>query len=302
MRKKIFLLVSIQLILIGYLAYIIANKYNHISVNKLDRSKIIISEDEFIHFYEPAPNSEDYSKTNCGNFQTVTNADSIVGLTNYTNEKGPNLRRIITIGDSFTHGICVSPSSVWPSLMENYLNTRNLENRHEVINLGFDGYDILYSAIRLKKRGIKYDPDMIVWLMLENDFSENNEELLGKYYETVKTKEFNVESYKKSLLFVREKYKKNKIDILKKNENYLLTISNEISPIPIYAFTYAVEDSDLLYMLKNISVLQSNFKFMKNIPKLEDKEILIDGHPNKLGHIKIMNIIVNSFRSKGISL
>lgn len=45
----------------------------------------------------------------------------------------------------------------------------------EVINLGVEGYDIEYSVHRFKVRGKKYNPDLILWLLRNGDFTVINE-------------------------------------------------------------------------------------------------------------------------------
>jgi hypothetical protein len=44
-----------------------------------------------------------------------------------------------------------------------------------VINLGVAGYDIQYSVERYRIKGVKYDPDLVLWLLKDDDFLEINE-------------------------------------------------------------------------------------------------------------------------------
>ena len=39
-----------------------------------------------------------------------------------------------------------------------------------MLNLGLYGYDIEYAVERFRVRGQKYDPDLIIWLIKDDDF------------------------------------------------------------------------------------------------------------------------------------
>ena len=43
--------------------------------------------------------------------------------------------------------------------------------------MGVPGYDIEYSAERFKRRGLKYDPDMVIWFIRDDDFVQINEKM-----------------------------------------------------------------------------------------------------------------------------
>jgi lysophospholipase L1-like esterase len=84
----------------------------------------------------------------------------------------------VTIGDSFTFGIYVDTKENYPERLEDILNDNSLcktSKKFEVINLGVWGYDIEYSVHRFKMRGQKYNPDLVLWYLVGNDFSVINE-------------------------------------------------------------------------------------------------------------------------------
>lgn len=106
--------------------------------------------------------------------QTI-NSDRFNERFEYTTKKDPSTYRIITLGDSFTFGALVDTKQNYPELLEDTLNQKlhcKDIKKFEVINLGSPGYDILYSAERFKQRGEKYNPDLIVWFLIPNDFEE----------------------------------------------------------------------------------------------------------------------------------
>ena len=162
----------------------------NISINPISREDVIFpnqdSDSHLKNFYEPMPNTDitnkpdwlpsDYSYT------ITTNADSLNERFNYSLEKDPHVFRIVTMGSSYTFGIYVNTRENYPERLEDMLN-ENLEcktiKKFEVINLGVAGYDIEYSVHRFKTRGMKYDPDLLLWLISsDNDFSLINE-LIG---------------------------------------------------------------------------------------------------------------------------
>jgi hypothetical protein len=103
------------------------------------------------------------------------NASGFIGNENYLEQKPKHTYRIIALGDSFTEGPFVENEFTYPKQLETLLNTKssctNID-KFEVINLGVGGYDIEYSVQRFLQHGIKYEPDLIVWFLKEDDFTE----------------------------------------------------------------------------------------------------------------------------------
>lgn len=122
---------------------------------------------DFKYFYEPKPNTV-YSEKPDWLAKPAThtiNADSLNDARNYSVTKPPGVFRIIALGDSFTFGQYVNTSEAWPTLLEKTLNSGACKTgtTYEVLNLGVEGYDVDYIAHRYVVRGMKYDPDLIVW-------------------------------------------------------------------------------------------------------------------------------------------
>lgn len=91
----------------------------------------------------------------------------------YSLEKPKNTYRIITLGDSFTFGQFLSTKDSYPEQLERLLNNRcATTTSFEVINLGVNGFDIEHSVRRFEERGKQFAPDMILWLVLQNDLRE----------------------------------------------------------------------------------------------------------------------------------
>lgn len=95
------------------------------------------------------------------------NNDGLNSIIDFSIEKPPNTKRILTLGDSYTFGHFVNTQENWPTkiqtLIQNYYNDNCPDESIEVINLGMPGFDVAYIIERYKLKGDKYNPDLIVW-------------------------------------------------------------------------------------------------------------------------------------------
>ena len=114
-------------------------------------------------------------------FQRVTNGRSVeiqinsLGLrspeTAY--EKKPGTMRVLVLGDSFTEAFQVPAESIYPSRIEQLLNTRNARE-YEVINAGVAGYGTDNALLFYRHEGYKYDADVVLLsLYVGNDIRNN---------------------------------------------------------------------------------------------------------------------------------
>jgi lysophospholipase L1-like esterase len=90
--------------------------------------------------------------------------------------KAPGHFRIVCVGDSTTFGFHCSWEDAWPHQLETVLNqdcewTRK-NGRTEVLNLGVPGYGPDQSMIALKKFGLAYSPDIVIFQLCLNDFAD----------------------------------------------------------------------------------------------------------------------------------
>ncbi|MDP3727177.1 MAG: hypothetical protein Q8R35_00900, partial [bacterium] len=111
------------------------------------------------------------------------NADGLNDRFDYAVPKPADTFRIIALGDSWTYGQFVSTGDAYPERLEDMLNDRRLcrsNRKFEVLNFGVPSYDIEYSAERFRLRGARYDPDLVLWLLIRNDFEEINEFVLPR--------------------------------------------------------------------------------------------------------------------------
>lgn len=175
-------IVLIQIIvIIGIFIHIKVKNTNVLgksSVNTISSRKIIrTTSSRYKYFYELQSNIHDVSKQLWTDLDKqvicTTNSDSMNERVDYAVEKPENVFRIITLGDSFTYGLNVSTVDNWTEILEQNLNRKPVCKKYdsyEVLNLGVYGYDINYAVERYRIRGMKYDPDLVVWLVKEDDF------------------------------------------------------------------------------------------------------------------------------------
>jgi hypothetical protein len=92
------------------------------------------------------------------------NYDGLREDRDYSYEKPHNVFRIIIVGDSLAYGLGVKHHETYAKILERKLNERHNRNkRYEVINLGVPGYSITQIIERIKEKGLKYNPDFIIY-------------------------------------------------------------------------------------------------------------------------------------------
>lgn len=194
MKVKILLVIFFQLVIIACLYITIQNKKHNIlgvSVNTISTSSITRTKSHNLkYFYEPKADSTQTGEAIWLPYKALytINKDSLNNSHDYPITKASNTYRIITLGDSFTFGQFVNTFENYPSTLENLLNSNykctNIKN-FEVINLGVYGYDIEYEVERYRLRGIKYNPDLVLWMLEWGNFTGSNEYMQSKvdYYE-----------------------------------------------------------------------------------------------------------------------
>lgn len=134
----------------------------------------------FKHFYEPKPDTviNDAPDWLAARVAYTINRDALNERFDYPEDKPPGTFRIITLGDSFTFGQFVNTSQNYSERLEDRLNATarcRARTRFEVINLGVGGYDIGYAVQRFALRGVKYHPDLVIWLINPHNLSQLND-------------------------------------------------------------------------------------------------------------------------------
>lgn len=249
------------------------------------------------YFYEPKRNTVIKDKKK--NFPYVgeytINDDSLNSLRNYSVEKPTNVYRIITLGDSYTYGLYIDTKDNWPSLLESKLNSPFCTEKFEVINLGVEGYDSRYTVERFRKRGIKYNPDLVIWLHVDllrvrdllppliKKYLKHNELRAANTYESSVNAWANASEELRNTYGDQGllEYNKAAIESIPKFGGRLLTIP----------MTAMVRDNEK-EMLRDISK-ERNWIYSDILKDLRKVDAFFeeDMHPNKKGHEIIANDI-----------
>lgn len=293
---KIFiLLILTELLIIVYLTRLIITKSKNIlgtkSINPIKKENIIFPNvKDLKYFYEPKPNTID-NVNEWSPYKGIytINSDALNERYEYQIEKPKNVFRIITLGDSFTYGLYVDTKDNWTEKLEDLLN-QNLEcknsNKFEVINLGVHGYDLQYSVERFKLRGQKYNPDLVIWLIVDtlrihhdiasysaeilkeleknNDFSKIN-----SYYPWAKAREKTIEKYGEENILEFQ------LEQIKKLDDYFRKKL-------ILAFISDIPKSHINYLSQIKETRTSTYTTLVN-----GERFPTDGHPNQNGHLQI---------------
>lgn len=93
----------------------------------------------------------------------------------YEISKPPDTFRVVAMGDSHTFGLFVSPEENYPAQLERIFAADLVcGKRMEVVNIGVPGHDAELSVEHLRRRGLMYAPDLIVWWLKYDDLAYAN--------------------------------------------------------------------------------------------------------------------------------
>lgn len=314
-KKILISILAIQVLIIGYLCFSLYAKkaFSPVFVAPLDKTTLHSSPSGTLrYFYEPKPNitiTEAYYQLVSLPFapQYTINKDTLNERFDYPIQKDTNTFRIITLGDSFTFGHYINTADNWPESLEIQLETCT-NKKFEVINLAVPGYDIQYSVERYKKRGIKYNPDLVIWFLKNDDFDQINEityPLKMKYLKEMKQNgEFQKSIAKgqywphteKAIQELKKKYTVNKIlaeqlKIMRSLNNYYTGTLLVVSP-----------ENKIFFNTSVVQAFAKNRKKTFTYLNLPNFSRLPDGHPNKEGHTQIAkNIYTNLLKQQLVS-
>jgi len=87
----------------------------------------------------------------------------------YAIEKGPNVFRILVLGDSVTYGYGVKFKETWPYLFQKHLRKWKPDTDWQVWNLGVPAYEMDSELRTLEDIGPIYKPDLVIVGFYEND-------------------------------------------------------------------------------------------------------------------------------------
>ncbi len=94
----------------------------------------------------------------------------------YSLEKPEKTFRVAVIGGSFTVPAGVEIDEAFHSLLEERFKKENPGSNYEFINFGVSGYRINNKMATLKHKALKYNPDLILFILDGSQFTEEEEE------------------------------------------------------------------------------------------------------------------------------
>jgi lysophospholipase L1-like esterase len=89
----------------------------------------------------------------------------------YPYAKPPGVRRIVSLGDSFTAGYEVQGDETFSSVLERALRERGYDV--EVLNAGVSGYSTAEAVLYLERELLRYEPDLVLVSFFGNDLVDN---------------------------------------------------------------------------------------------------------------------------------
>lgn len=312
---KILLLIMIILLELVFIVYLSIkltsgnNRYT-IIVDYLNKSQLVFynkSQVEYKYFYEPTGHFRTYfSPLFKRNIISPINSDGFVERYNYSVNKEENTYRIISLGDSFTEGMWVNITDNYSEQLEDLLNnySRNCTTykKFEVINLGVAGYDIAYSYLRFKLKGAKYNPDLVIWILKEDDFSVPNEvwiEFISNvnipsYEDTenhLKVRAMKVSEFRKLYNILKNHTLKEEYIVYPLKSFFELTRKSKTKVViftPHYEIGSGYDEvlEDVMKGYNHVTFLKLNIdpSFYAQNLMIYNNNSIVDVHPNEEGH------------------
>ena len=117
------------------------------------------------------PGSSYRHKSGDGTWQFRINQQGMRDDREFGYDKPAGVKRIISLGDSFTIGYEVDVDQTFSAVLERQLTETGYEV--QVINAGVSGFSNAEEALYLERELLKYDPDVVVLSFFVNDLVDN---------------------------------------------------------------------------------------------------------------------------------
>ncbi len=245
------------------------------------------------------------------------NRDGLHSRFDYDIRTPPETYRIVTMGDSFTFGLFVNTQDNFSEKLRDMLSARlscTNVRAFEVINLGVPGYDLRYALERYTNKGDKYNPDLVVWFIRDENFFLNTdryhtrEEFFKQQLKTTGAAERLGVSADDQFAASKLSFKEN-VDAYNnlRPEEQLQFIQPEISALERWRSLY----SPNLILLSTVQNGDTYKNFMKNFARsnlgtwyheVSNIETFhpYDYHPNSVGHTTIADSLYQFLISQGL--
>lgn len=250
------------------------------------------------YYYEPGPNSsdEDLWPLLTERVINTSNSQGINSDHEFVTPKPPSIFRIAALGDSFTYGLHVNTPDAWPNYLERYLNEqcRSAHMSFEVVNMGVPGYDMVYEYERYRLRGVQFDPDLILWMFIINDFTDINEfmtPIARKVHKQMAAEntldpvnEWTAPTTKARDQMMKEFTR----EALFQTVDAYFTSFSALYSGPVVFMTFPSVDDDVKGTIRSWTERRNFTWYNDAVDDVESlRHTLPDGHPNAVGHQKI---------------
>lgn len=121
----------------------------------------------WIHAFQPGQTVRNDTVEFCFVYQA--NNEGVIDR-DFELEAAPGRRRVLVIGDSFAQGVGAPMGQSWPAVTEARLREVGLDA--EVWNAGVSGSDPCFEYQLLRRRLLRYRPDLVVVALNESDLAE----------------------------------------------------------------------------------------------------------------------------------
>lgn len=308
------LLVTIQIIIITYLIALLFLPRHKIlgesvKITPLLQSDYPINKNTKLnYFYEPAPSSIRTDTTNWLNSHATYkfNSQTLNEDQEFSEYKVPGTFRTITLGDSFTFGLFIDPEDNYSNQLEKLQNLDsecNTKTNFEVINLGVPGYDLSYAIERFKLRGQQLRPDLVIWLIKEDDIFQVLEQIKPRSEELrnqLLASGEQAELEKKGVFYayidramqeVINRVGASQIFDLREQE---LTMFNNYYQGDLLIFSIPTGGDSYQKIIENFASTRDHTNYFSDFPKFNNSnQLLPDLHPSTKGHRFIAENLMN---------
>lgn len=317
--KKTFLIIIFsQLVLIIFILLYLSKSDLNVKITDSKVKGEYTSQSKLEYFYEPKPYQSSFNSVpyETQTVQYSVNSDGLNDLSEYSKQKPNNVYRILVFGDSFTFGTYVNTAESYPEVLEQTLINSCPSKKIEILNFGVQGYDLEYMVERMKLKGIEYNPDLVIFLLKENDVNRILDRTFEKYAAMISNKiKISVENLPKEALelstneFGTEQEKTEmfriasievgggipKHKIIEHNLAQLEKLKSIYSKkVLIVTFPDGYKQTlNIKKSFENFVNSNQNFVFFDALPNINDLHLTIknDLHPNTEGHRQIAKSI-----------
>lgn len=224
------------------------------------------------------------------------NSEGFNNMREYALKKKKNVVRMAALGDSFTYGMYMDTKNNWVTSLEKKLNLQECGKRtFEVLNLGVPGYDIDYTIERSRLHGEKYEPDIFLWFVKSDDFSDSKELSMPIEVNILKHQSYTVDLYKQALDVLFKTY--DKAEIIKEQAHQLEQYVAEnkktsfLFILPQGSVGYPIIEDGQLEVIKNLKNKYTHVDYVFIELKREHTFYPNDYHFNSFGNLLFSNTL-----------